>query len=120
MAERAGDITDEVYRSLFARHPEFEPMFVLDTGGAARGNMLAKAFDALLDLVGERRFGRAFIQAECTNHEGIGVSRDAFAAFFAIVMETVATAMAEEWTPEFELAWRGLLDDANAALAEAG
>jgi hemoglobin-like flavoprotein len=44
-AERAGDITPLVYQRLFAQHPEMEALFVRDTTGAVRGEMLAAAIN---------------------------------------------------------------------------
>ena len=50
LSERAGDVTDEVYARLFARYPELEAMFSMDTDGGVRGSMLMQAFDCLMDL----------------------------------------------------------------------
>jgi len=120
LSERAGDPTDEVYRRLFTAHPELEPMFVLDTQGAVRGAMLTKAFEALLDMAGEDRFGRAFIHAEGVNHDGIGVSRAMFLVFFSVVLDVTRDLVGEDWTPEVESAWRTQLGRVEAAVEVSG
>jgi hypothetical protein len=52
LAERAGDPCYAVYAHLFAAYPEMETLFVRDTTGAVRGEMLAVAFQCPLDLEG--------------------------------------------------------------------
>jgi hemoglobin-like flavoprotein len=106
LAERHGDPTEAVYRRLFAQHPELEALFVLDRTGQARGNMLAHVFDTLIDIGGPRAYGFNMAEAERVNHEGLGVSNEVFASFFAVVMETVRELLADTWTPEMEAVWR--------------
>jgi len=108
-AERGGDLTDAVYARLFALHPGMEAMFVMDTDGAVRGEMLSRAFDAILDFIGERRYAHRFIHAEATTHDGYNVPRDVFASFFAVVGETVRASCGNAWTPTMGNAWRDLV-----------
>ena len=49
LTARVGDPAPLVYARLFARHPETEALFLMDKGGLVRGQMLATAFEALLD-----------------------------------------------------------------------
>ncbi len=49
LAERVGDPAPLVYARLFARHPETEALFLMDAGGHVRGQMLAMAFELLLN-----------------------------------------------------------------------
>ncbi len=57
-------------------------MFVLDTQGAARGEMFHRAIETLLDLAGEQAYARTMIEAEWSNHRMNGVSKAQFDAFF--------------------------------------
>ncbi len=113
------DPTAEIYQRLFALHPNLEALFVLDTNGAARGNMLAKALECLLDLTGARAFGAAFILAEAINHEGIGVTREAYISFFECIAEVVRDASGAEWTQADQAAWREALERVRDLVAAA-
>lgn len=111
------DPTDEIYRRLFAKHPALEALFVLDTNGAARGNMLAKAMECLLDVTGQRAFGAAFIRAEAINHEGIGVTREAYLHFFECIADVVRETSGSSWTDADEAAWRHALSEVRGLLS---
>lgn len=84
-----------------------EAQFVRDTTGAVRGEMLAVAFQCVLDLDGG--YAANLIRSERVNHEGFGVPPEAFASFFPIVMETTRAVVGEDWTAEMEAEWRALL-----------
>ncbi|WP_374470177.1 globin [Phenylobacterium sp.] len=103
MAERAGDPAPAIYARLFAEFPEAEALFVRDTRGAVRGEMLAVAFQCLLDLDGS--YGANFIAAERVNHEAFGVAPEAFGRFFPIVRDVCRELLAGDWTPEIDAAW---------------
>ncbi len=103
MAERVGDPAPAIYTRLFAAFPEMEPLFWRDTTGSIRGEMLAVAFQCLLDLDGS--YAQNFIRAERVNHEGFGVSPEAFQSFFPIVMETCREVLGEGWSLETQAAW---------------
>jgi hemoglobin-like flavoprotein len=62
-------------------------------------------FETLIDIAGPRAYGFNMAEAERVNHEGLGVSNDVFASFFAVVMETVRDLLGDAWTPEMETAW---------------
>ncbi|MCR5879895.1 globin [Phenylobacterium sp. J367] len=78
-----------------------------DTTGAVRGEMLAVAFQCLLDLDGG--YGASFIAAERVNHDAFGVDPAIFGQFFPIVRDTCREAVGSEWTPEFDAAWDAVL-----------
>jgi hemoglobin-like flavoprotein len=103
LAERVGDPAALVYRRLFEAYPETEALFVRDTTGAVRGEMLAMAFQCLLDLDGG--YEANLIRAERVNHEGFGVAPAAFADFFPVLMDTVRDVLGDDWTREIEAAW---------------
>ena len=109
VAERAGDPTPQVYARLFAEYPEMEALFVRDTTGAVRGEMLAVAFACLLDLGGSGAYAANLIAAERVNHEGVGVPPEVFARFFPIVMQTCRAILGTAWTQELDAAWAAVL-----------
>ena len=78
-AERAGDLTADIYARLFRDFPETEHLFVMDRDGGVRGNMLSHAFNTILDFIGERRYAHNFISSEIVTHIGYEVPPDAFA-----------------------------------------
>ncbi len=103
MAERAGDPAPAIYARLFAEFPDAKALFVGDTTGAVRGEMLAVAFQCLLGLDGG--YGANFIAAERVNHDAFGVEADAFARFFPIVRDVCRELAGEGWTPAVDAAW---------------
>jgi hemoglobin-like flavoprotein len=113
-AEHGGDLTAAVYARLFRERPELEAMFVMDTDGAVRGEMLSRVFAAILDFIGNRAYAQNWISAEATTHEGYLVPRADFVRFFEIVGETVRDTCGEEWTPEMGRAWISLLSGIRA------
>jgi hemoglobin-like flavoprotein len=113
-AEHGGDLTAAVYARLFRERPELEAMFVMDTDGAVRGEMLSRVFDAILDFIGNRAYAQNWISAEATTHEGYLVPREDFARFFEIVGETVRDACGADWRAEMARAWTTLVNDIAA------
>lgn len=110
-AERAGDLTSDVYARLFERQPQMQPLFWRDSDGAIKGEMLARVFEAILDFIGERRWADHLIQSEVLTHEGYDVPREVFATFFGVVAEEVHAACADAWTETMDGAWRRTLAD---------
>lgn len=110
-AETGGDLTAAVYSRLFQERPELEAMFVMDTDGAVRGEMLSRVFDAILDFIGDRAYAQNWISAEATTHEGYLVPRADFVRFFEIVAEAVRDACGGAWSGDMTLAWARLNKD---------
>jgi len=116
-ADAVGDPTGLVYARLFSACPEMEALFVRDTDGAVRGQMLRQVFETLLDYVGDRAYSANLIRCEVVNHENLGVPPEVFASFFRTVMEAVRDAIGARWTLETATAWRVLLGDIDALLS---
>lgn len=116
-AERAGDLTSDIYKRLFTYFPETEALFVLDRGGAVRGNMLAHAFNTILDFIGERRYAHNFISSEIVTHIGYEVPPDAFASFFTVMRDEIRAACGAAWSAEMEEAWARLLSELERYVA---
>jgi hemoglobin-like flavoprotein len=109
-AEREPDLTPRVYARLFAAHPEMEALFVRDTNGAVRGEMLARVFEMILDFIDRRAYAAQMIQCEVVTHEGYGVPPDVFGIFFGVVADALREVLGPDWTPAVETAWRAMLD----------
>jgi hemoglobin-like flavoprotein len=117
--ERGGDLTDAVYARLFARHPAMQAEFWRDKNGAIRGEMLARVFDAILDLCGPAAWAPAYLETEAVTHDAYGIPRDIFADFFAVIGETVAATLGPDWTPDMAAGWAWLDGLARTAMAPA-
>jgi hemoglobin-like flavoprotein len=107
--ERGGDLTDAVYARLFAEHPDMEALFVRDTNGAVKGEMLAKVFEMVIDLVDRGAYAEGMIRNEVVTHAGYDVPPEVFPMFFDVVAEVLKGAAGPEWTPEMSEAWGELL-----------
>ena len=119
LAERAGDPTQAVYARLFALYPETEALFVRDTDGAVRGEMLAKTLECVLDLAGPNAYAANFIACEIVNHQGVGVPREVFARFYEVMVQTFSDLAGPEWTAAYGGAWGGLVARIKAVTAAA-
>jgi hemoglobin-like flavoprotein len=115
-ADIGGDLTPLVYARLFARHPEFEALFLLDPQGQVRGSMLANAIEAILDIAGPQRYGLSLVRAERATHEAYGVDPAAYASFFAVIRDTVRDVLGENWDRKADAAWGDLLARVEAGL----
>ena len=109
VAERHGDPAPLVYARLFAEHPDMEALFVRDTAGSVRGQMLMVVIESLLDYIGGNAYSANLIRIERVNHEGLGVPPEVFDTFFSTVMETFKDLLGDDWTRETDAAWRELL-----------
>ncbi len=110
-AERVEDLSPLVYARLFADHPDMQPLFWRDTNHAVKGEMLAQAINAVLDLVGPRRYAAVLLQCEVITHAGYDVPPDVFAIFFNVFRATLQDVVAEAWTPAMNTAWDNLLSE---------
>jgi len=115
----AGDPTEAVYARLFALYPETKGLFVRDTDGAVRGEMLAKTLECVLDLAGPNAYAANFIACEIVNHEGVGVPREVFARFYEVMAQTFAELAGPEWSAAYGEAWAALVTRIGAVTAAA-
>lgn len=114
-----GDPAALVYARLFAAHPDMEPLFVHDTNGQVRGNMLAEAIKGILDFIDRDTYGGNLMRVEIVNHENLGVPREVFPVFFTAMRDTFAEMLGRAWDVEIDAAWCDLLGRIDAALASA-
>ncbi len=112
-AEQGADLTPRVYARLFDAHPQMEALFVRDTNGAVRGEMLARVFEMIMDFVDRRAYAAQMIQCEVVTHEGYGVPPEVFGVFFRTVADTLRERLGARWTPAMDAAWDEMLDQMN-------
>lgn len=108
-AERCDDLTPLVYARLFRERPETEPMFRKQPKDLTKGEMLAQTLQAILDIVGKRRYGAHMIQCEVLSHNHYGVPVETFGVFFAVVADTIRYVIGDDCTAETDAAWKQLL-----------
>jgi hemoglobin-like flavoprotein len=117
VGERCADPTQRVYERLFAENPEMRALFVRDTDGGVRGQMLYQVLEVFLDFVGRGSYAANLIAAEIVNHENLGVPPRVFASFFGTVMASFRDILGDDWTPAYDEAWRQLLADLDKVVA---
>ena len=110
-AELCEDLTPLVYDRLFADHPDMRALFVRDTDGSVRGEMLARVIEAILDFIDRRAYAAHLIQCEVVTHEGYGTPPEVFRLFFSYVAAAIADLIGPDWKPRTDVAWRTLLAD---------
>ena len=119
IATHLGDPAAPVYDALFERAPELEALFILDTDGTVRGEMLSRVFDSLGDIVNEAGYAPEMVGAEYINHRGMGVPAGGFELLLDVMIETFRTHLGEHWTAEFEETWQALKAAMHAIETEA-
>jgi hemoglobin-like flavoprotein len=116
-AERCEDLTPLVYRRLFREHPEAKAMFRSEGSELVRGSMLALTIEAVLDFAGERSGNFRMIECEVTSHDAYGTPRELFVAFFGVIAASLREVLGDEWSPEIDQAWQGLLGEIAGVVA---
>ena len=117
-AERCEDLTPLVYHRLFREHPETQGMFRTEGSELVRGSMLALTIDAMLDLAGDRSGRFRMIGCEVQSHDAYGTPRELFGKFFGLIAATVHEVLGDDWSPEIDAAWRQLLVEIDAFIAQ--
>ena len=107
--ERFGDIAPQVYERLFAQFPEMQPLFVRDSTGLARGEMLARVIELAFDFLGPDHYASNFVRAEVVTHEGYGVPREVFPKFFEALAATLKDLLGPDWTMDMDASWTTLV-----------
>jgi len=116
-AARCADLTPRVYARLFAERPELAGMFG-HNAVSVQGEMLARAFETIVDFVGDRAYAANLIAAESAAHATYDVPPDLFVQFFRVVADTLRDCLAADWTDDTDRAWRALIADMSACAAE--
>ncbi|HPU53196.1 MAG TPA: hypothetical protein PK359_16680 [Burkholderiaceae bacterium] len=117
VAERVGDPAQIVYARLFEMAPNLKDLFVRDTDGAVRGQMLHQVFEMILDLVGGNHYAEVLIATEWLNHQDLGVPASQFDLFFQAMISSFRDALGPQWTPEIDAAWREVMNRIGEIIA---
>jgi len=88
-----------------------EMLFVRDTTGAVRGEMLFKVIEAILDFIGPRAYANLMIRNEVVTHEGYGVPREIFGVFFVNLRDTLREIAGAAWSAQMDSSWNALLHE---------
>ncbi|HPA89744.1 MAG TPA: globin [Quisquiliibacterium sp.] len=118
VAERVGDPAPLVYRRLFDGNPDLQALFLRDHDDSVKGQMFQQVIEAVLDFVGPRGFADGLFATEWVNHQGLGVPGDQFTRFFDVLVETFRDVLGADWTDDFDRAWRTVIDDIGAVIAQ--
>jgi len=116
VAESVGDPNDKIYAKLFADHPEFLDLFVMDKDGGVRANMLTTSFDCIIGIAEGSSTPRLLLEAAHIEHDGYGLSSGDIDLLFIAMRDVVRETLADDWTTEIDAAWTSILED----LAEIG
>jgi hemoglobin-like flavoprotein len=116
--ERCEDLTPLVYRRLHAERPETLTMFRTEGSDLVKGSMLAMTIEAILDFAGPRSGKFRMIACEVMSHDAYGTPRELFVAFFGVILRTLQEVLGPDWTAEMDQAWRKLLLQIEAIVAE--
>ncbi len=98
-----------IYQRLFARHPDFEELFAMDTDGGVRGSMLTTCFECIIGLAEGSPLPRFELQSARLSHQGYGVPEAKLDDMFTAIRDTCRDTLAGEWTPAMEAAWAAVL-----------
>lgn len=115
VAQRHGDPMEAIYARLFAAHPEFQDLFVIDTDKSVRGAMLQHIYDCIDDYFAGNRVAFNFIASSRVLHKGYGVPADQFDLFFHAMKDTFQALLGPDWTSDMTVEW----DEMLAAFATA-
>ena len=117
-AERCEDITPLVYHRLHPEYPETLTMFRTEGSEPVKGSMLALTIDAILDFVGPRtgHFPHDRMRdllARRLRHAARSVHR-----VLRLIARTLREILGDDWSPEIDAAWRNLLGEIEALVAQ--
>jgi len=115
--DRRPDLTVRFYEILFARNPELQPMFRRDRGVQAK--MLAEAITAVLDHLEDASWLQSTLATLGAKHVEYGVTPPMYDIVGGALLETLAEAAGDAWTPEVATQWT-LAYQAIATMMQAG
>lgn len=105
--DKLGDPTSAIYARFYATHPEAEELFGGDTLIPRR--MMAGILGILIDLA-DGTLDPAHSAAWVVDHIAYEVTRPMIETMFSVIVDAVRTGLAEQWTPQMEADWIGVLD----------
>ena len=113
-AECHGDPYDAVYAALYASDHAYESLFVLDTDGGLRRNMMRTTLEIITTYLTDRTAAANSIIGARMSHIPYGIDDD-FDVFFNITRDVICSGCRDIWTPAHGAAWSTMLSDFKAA-----
>jgi hemoglobin-like flavoprotein len=109
---------DAFYEALFARHPEFRPLFEgLDLHRQAVVlTMELTAIDNYHRL--RSPAARLYLQYLGTKHHDRGIPQELYGPFRETLLEVLQQVLGQGWTEELAGEWKAAIDDASAVMFE--
>ena len=102
--EKHGELYELVYDALFAGYPDYRDLFILDSDGGLRRNMLRTTMDMIADYAHDA-LDEGYLYGMRLNHIHYGVDEDAFDQFFEVIAQVAAREAPDQWTPATAQAW---------------
>jgi hemoglobin-like flavoprotein len=102
-AAREPALVDDFYRRLFARAPELASMF--RRGAREQADMLRAALVAVVEHLEDAPWLAANVAALGARHRGYGVTASMYATVGAALLDALAAACGDTWTPAHAAAW---------------
>jgi hemoglobin-like flavoprotein len=116
-AERLIDgprLTRRFYELLTQRHPEVGPMFQVDLDHQAV--VLHTAMRAVIHHLEDADWLVERLGSLGHLHAALGVTPEMYDAFTECMVDAMAEAAGDDWTPQLAAEWRGALDDIGAVM----
>ena len=108
-----GELTVQVYESLFAKRPDAEELF----GAYSRPNqqrMMSETLGAVLNMLDREPWLDEYVHAMGSRHQfSYETPTDMYAPYAEAVLETLAKVSGADWTEELAATWRAALDRIN-------
>jgi hemoglobin-like flavoprotein len=111
VSDRVGDPKARIYTRLFAAHPEFEELFVLDVDGGVRGSMLESCYNCITGAAEQSSLPHFHLEAARMIHDGYGIDESQIDAMFDAIRDTFREVLAGDWTLAMETVWAATLAD---------
>jgi hemoglobin-like flavoprotein len=101
-AERAGDITADIYRRYYARCPEAEQV-MSHVDPYMQGRMMDEVLTLVMTDPAELPDG--YLKFETANHASYGVALSMYPDLLRAVLDTVRDIVGDDWSNACEAAW---------------
>jgi len=102
VAEREGDPYEKIYARLFETHPDFEELFVMDTDGGVRANMLTSSLTCMIGIAEGEDTARNLLAAAHVHHDGYGLQDKDIDVMFETMRDVFREILSDNWTDETE------------------
>jgi hemoglobin-like flavoprotein len=109
LSPRGEEIARHFYATLFVRHPEVRPLFE-GVDMEQQHKKLMRALALVVRHLEQPDFLRAYLQGLGAIHVAYGVSNEQYRGVCACLLDALAYAGGDAWTPEEDAAWQAALE----------